>query len=697
MAQTKDLTRVRNVGIMAHIDAGKTTVTERILFYSGKTHKMGEVHEGEATMDWMPQERERGITITSAATTVSWRGHAITIIDTPGHVDFTVEVERSLRVLDGAIALFCAVGGVEPQSEAVWRQADKYQVPVIAFINKMDRAGADFFGVVELIESQLGANPVPVVIPMHDENDGLLAVIDLIDNVAHYYDDEGTRHDEPVPPAWQAERDRWFKHLIEKVSEVDEHVLEKYVADEPISRDELIAGLRRATLARTIVPVHCGAAFKNKGVRRLLDAVVDLLPSPVDLPPVIGTCPESQEAIERVPKPDGRLAALAFKIVADQHTGKTTYVRVYSGTLRNGTQVLNSTQGRMQRIGRLMRMHANRSEIVDEIPAGDIGVAVGLSETNTGDTLCDPAHPILLEAIEFPAPVLSISIRPASRQDHDRLGTALRRLANEDPTFTVATGVEQGETVISGMGELHLEIIVDRLRREFSVGAVVGTPEVAYRETITLPSEINHRYVKQTGGRGEYAHVVMRIEPAGAGVGFEFVNEIVGGRIPREYVPSVERGIIGAMARGIYAGYPVVDVRVVLTDGSFHEVDSSDRAFQICSSQAFKAAFAKANPELLEPVMRVNAVTPAEFAGPVHGDLCARRGRITGMQMKGALNEVEALVPLATMFGYATELRSLTSGRASFTMQFERYEAVPFSVAEEIVARRRERSAGARG
>ncbi|MBN1918522.1 MAG: elongation factor G [Verrucomicrobia bacterium] len=697
MAKNHDLTRVRNVGIMAHIDAGKTTVTERILYFSGKTHKMGEVHEGEATMDWMAQERERGITITSAATTVAWRDHAITIIDTPGHVDFTVEVERSLRVLDGAIALFCGVGGVEPQSETVWRQADKYEVPVIAFVNKMDRAGADFFGVIGLIESQLGANPVPVVIPMVDENDGLLGVIDLIDNVAHYYDDEGTRHDEPVPAARQAERDSWFKHLIEKASEVDDHLMERFVADEPISRDELIAGLRRATLARTIVPVLCGAAFRNKGVRRLLDAVVDFLPSPMDLPPVIGTCPESREAMERLPKPDGRLAALAFKIVADQHTGKTTYVRVYSGTLRSGSQVLNSTQDRRQRIGRLMKMHANRPEIVDEITAGDIGVAVGLSETNTGDTLCDPAHPILLEAIEFPAPVLSISIQPASRQDRDKLGTALHRLANEDPTFVVSTGEARGETVISGMGELHLEIIVDRLRREFGVGAVVGTPEVAYRETITLPADIVHRYVKQTGGRGEYAHVVMRIEPAGAGVGFEFVNEITGGRIPREYIPSIEKGIIGAMAGGIYAGYPVVDVRVVLTDGSFHEVDSSDRAFQICASQAFKAAFAKANPELLEPVMSVQVVAPEEHAGPVHGDLCARRGRITGMHVKGAMNEVEALVPLGTMFGYATQLRSLTSGRASFTMQFERYEAVPYSIAEEIVARRRERPAGHRG
>jgi len=695
MTTNIDLGRVRNIGIMAHIDAGKTTVTERILFYSGKTYKMGEVHEGQATMDWMAQERERGITITSAATTTVWRDHQITIIDTPGHVDFTVEVERSLRVLDGAIALFCAVGGVEPQSETVWRQATKYEVPVVAFVNKMDRAGADFFRVVKVIESQLGANPVPVVIPMLDEEQGLVTVIDLIGNVAHYYDDENKRHNEPVPAQWQAQRDTWFKHLVEKVSEVDEHLLEKYVADEPISRDELLAGLRRATLARTIVPVLCGAAFKNKGVRRLLDAVVDFLPSPMDLPPVIGTCPaDSKETIERLPKPDGRLAAMAFKIVADQHTGKTTYVRVYSGTLRTGTQVYNSTRNKMQRIGRLMKMHANRPELVDEIRAGDIGVAVGLGNTATGDTLCDKDYPILLEAIEFPLPVLSVSIQPSSRADRDKLGLALARLADEDPTFTVGSGIEQDETIISGMGELHLEIIIDRLRREFGVEAVVGRPEVAYRETITLPTEINHRYVKQTGGKGQYAHVVMHIEPNGAGTGFEFVNKIVGGRIPKEYIPSVERGIIRTMSDGIYAGYPVVDVRVVLQDGSFHEVDSSDRAFQICASQAFKDAFRRANPELIEPVMHVTVVTPDEYSGPVNGDLCSRRGRITGMEPQGKLITIDGLVPLAEMFGYATQLRNITSGRASFTMQFEHYEAAPYAVAEEIVKRHQTRTGG---
>jgi len=690
MARQVPLERVRNIGIMAHIDAGKTTVTERILHYTGRTHKIGEVHDGEATMDWMEQERERGITITSAATTCQWNKHRINIIDTPGHVDFTVEVERSLRVLDGAIALFCAVGGVEPQSETVWRQAEKYSVPKIAFVNKMDRAGADFFRVVDLIESQLGSNPVPIVIPMMEDG-ALIGVIDLIHHVAHYYDQPGADndgHDEAIPDDWKAEHDKWFKHLVEKASEVDEALMEKFCADEEITEKELIAGLRRATLAQTIVPVLCGAAFKNKGVRRLLDAIVELLPSPVDLPPTLGQALDGTE-IDREPKDDGRLAALAFKVVADKHMGKMVYFRVYSGTMQSGSYVMNSTKGKRQRVGRLMQMHANHQENRDAIYAGDIGAAVGLSDTVTGDTLCDPDHAIILEAIEFPAPVLSVSISPQSKGDRDKLFNGLGRLAEEDPTFIVGSGVEAGETVISGMGELHLEIIVDRLKREFNVEAQVGRPQVAYRETLTRPVTVNHKYAKQTGGRGQYAHVVMTLEPNDPGTGFEFENKIVGGVIPREYIPAVEKGIVGAMAKGIYAEYPVVDVKVTLFDGSFHEVDSSEQAFRICASRAFRQGFRDANPELLEPVMSVSVVTPEEFSGGVTGDLCSRRGRILGIEALPQGQTVNAMVPLGEMFGYATHLRNISSGRASFSMQFEHYEAVPFALAEEIVEQRK--------
>jgi elongation factor G len=686
------LHKVRNVGIMAHIDAGKTTLTERILYYTGKTHQIGEVHDGEATMDWMDQERERGITITSAATTTFWRSHRINLIDTPGHVDFTAEVERSLRVLDGAIALFCAVGGVEPQSETVWRQSEKYSVPKIAFVNKMDRAGADFSRVLDLIEEQLAANPVPIVIPMVDEA-GLHGVIDLITNRAHIYDEPKSgshAHDEPVPEAWKAERDRWYKHLVERASEQDERLLEKYCNGEAISEQELLAGLRRATLTHSVVPVLCGAAFKNKGVIRLIDAIVDFLPSPIDLPPVIGRCLEGTE-IERIPKDDGRLAALAFKVVTDKHMGKLVYFRVYSGTMRSGSTVLNSTRGKTQRIGRLLQMHANKQEQRQEVFSGDIGVAIGLSDTTTGDTLCDPDHPIVLEAIEFPAPVISVSVRPESKGDSDRLALGLAKLAEEDPTFLVGPGEEKGETVISGMGELHLDIIIDRLKREFSVVSNVGKPEVAYKETITASREIRHRYKKQTGGRGQFAEVEFTIEPLGPGKGFEFVNQIVGGAIPREYIPAVERGILEAMRKGIYAGYPAVDVRVTLSDGRFHEVDSSERAFHICASQAFKHAFTRANPQLLEPMMNVAVVTPADCAGGVSGSLCGRRGHIVSMDSQGAMQTIRARVPLGEMFGYATELRTLTSGRANFTMEFEHYEAVPFSIAEEIIERRKEK------
>jgi elongation factor G len=698
MPRQVPLERVRNIGIMAHIDAGKTTVTERILHYTGRTHKIGEVHDGEAVMDWMEQEQERGITITSAATTCFWNNHRINIIDTPGHVDFTVEVERSLRVLDGAIALFCAVGGVEPQSETVWRQAEKYSVPKIAFVNKMDRAGADFFRVVKNIKEMLGSNPVPIVIPMMDDN-GLIGVIDLVHHVAHYYDEPDKasekRHDAPVPEEFKEEHDKWYRHLVEKVSEVDDHLMEKFINEEEITEKELVDGLRRATLARSIVPVLCGAAFKNKGVRRLLDSMVELLPSPIDLPPTIGYSMKGEET-DRVPKDEGRLAALAFKVVSDKHMGKLVYFRVYSGTMNSGSYVLNSTKEKKQRVGRLMQMHANHQENRDAIYSGDIGAAVGLSDTTTGDTLCDPDNPIVLEAIEFPSPVLSVAISPNSRGDRDKLSNGLSRLAEEDPTFTVSSGEEKGETVISGMGELHLEIIVDRLKREFNVEASVGQPQVAYRETITGPYTINHKYAKQSGGRGQYAHVVMTLEPTDPGSGFEFDNKIVGGVIPREYIPAVEKGVLGAMVEGIYAGYPVVDVKVTLFDGSYHDVDSSEQAFRIAASQAFKDAFRHANPELLEPVMSVTVVTPEDYAGGITGNLCSRRGRVEGIDVTPQGHTIRAMVPLSEMFGYATDLRNISSGRASFTMHFEHYEAVPFDLAEKIVEEKREAIAAAR-
>lgn len=692
MKRQVPIERVRNVGIMAHIDAGKTTVTERMLFYTGRTHRLGEVHDGAATMDWMEQERERGITITSAATTTFWRDHRVNIIDTPGHVDFTVEVERSLRVLDGAIALFCAVGGVEPQSRTVWRQAEKYEVPTIAFINKMDRPGADFFGVIKEIERELSGNAAPVVIPIGQE-DGFIGVIDLIEQRAIMYGEEGEKtsfEEADIPEEMAEEAERWRKHLIERASEVDENLMEKYVAEEPISKQELRDGLRRASLERKIVPVLCGAAFKNKGVRRLMDAIVDFLPSPVDLPPTLGKCPDGNE-IERYPRDDGRAAALAFKVVADKHMGTMVYFRVYSGTIHAGTYLLNSTKDKRQRVGRLMQMHANHTENRDAIFCGDIGVGVGLNDTTTGDTLCDEEHPILLEAIEFPSPVLAVSILPESRPDRDKLSESLIKLADEDPTFTVANDEETGETIISGMGELHLDIIVDRLRREFKVAAKVGPPEVAYRETITRPVEVEHRHVKQTGGRGQFAHVCIKVEPMDPGAGFEFVNDIVGGKIPRQYIPAVEKGVVDILENGAYANCPIVDVKATLYDGSFHEVDSSEMAFRTCAKDAFRKAILDANPELLEPVMNVNVVGPTEYAGSINGDLCSRRGRILGMEMKEKDCEINAMVPLANMFGYATELRTLTRGQATFTMHFEHYEAVPFEIAEEVVENRKKK------
>ena len=681
---------------MAHIDAGKTTTTERILFYTGLTHRLGEVHEGQATMDWMAQERERGITITSAATTAIWKDHRINIIDTPGHVDFTVEVERSLRVLDGAIALFCAVGGVEPQSETVWRQAEKYSIPTIAFVNKMDRLGADFFGVVEEIRKQFGENPIPVLIPIGSE-DNFHGVIDLIEQRAMYYDDEQGKdvRNEPIPGDLRDYADQWRQYLIEKASEQDEHLLEKYCNGEQISSDELRRAIRTATLKNLAVPILCGSAFKNKGVQKLLDAVTYYLPSPLDMPPTPGTAPDGTEII-RLPKDDGRLSALAFKVVADKHLGKMVYFRVYSGTMQAGTYILNSTQDKRQRVGRLLQMHANHREMRDQIYCGDIGVAIGLGDTVTGDTLCSPDEPIILEAIEFPAPVISVSIAPASRADREKLSRALMLLAEEDPTFTVHYDSETEETVISGMGELHLDIIVDRIRREFGVQATVSAPQVAYRETITTGREIVERYVKQTGGKGQFAHVAIHIEPLEAGQGFEFINNIQRGAIPREFIPAVEKGIIDAMAKGVYADCPVVDVRVSLFDGKHHEVDSSEMAFRTCAAIAFKRGFMLAGPELLEPMMSVNVVTPGEHSGSINSHLCSKRGRIQGMEMDGPTHRIDAIVPLSEMFGYATDLRTMTQGRASFSMHFEHYEAVPFSIAEEIVAEKKKKRQGGR-
>jgi len=692
MSRKYPLDRVRNIGIMAHIDAGKTTVSERMLFYTGRSHKIGEVHDGEAVMDWMAQEQERGITITSAATTVEWRDHAINLIDTPGHVDFTSEVERSLRVLDGVIGLFCAVGGVEPQSETVWRQAEKYSVPRIAFINKMDRVGADFKSVVGEITRDLGANAVPVVVPIGAE-DGFRGIVDLVENCAVFYDesDKGTTfREEPIPEEMKDEIVEWRRNLFEKVSEVDEHLLEKFCADEKISKDELRTAIRRATHEHLVCPVLCGSAFKNKGVQRLLDSVVHYLPSPVDLPPLIGRCLEGKE-VERSPKDDGRLAALAFKVVSDRHVGKLVYVRVYSGTLESGSYVFNATREKKQRVGRILRMHANHRETVESLYAGEIGALVGLSDTVTGDTVCSEADPIILEAIEFPAPVLSIAVNPTKNADREKLMKSLAALAEEDPTFVVTRDPETEDTVIAGMGELHLDIITDRLRREFGVAVKAGAPQVAYRETVTAEAQINERLVKQTGGHGQFAQVKFTLEPLDSGEGFDFVNKIKGGAIPKEFIPAIERGIVDVMAEGAWAGFPVVDVRVTLIDGKHHEVDSSERAFRTCASMAFKKAFLKAAPELLEPVMRVNVTTPGEFAGSITGNLCSRRGRVTGMDAQGNAQIIKAMVPLATMFGYTTELRNTTQGRAAFTMHFEQYEAVPFAIAEEVIEKQREK------
>jgi len=689
MARTVALKNVRNIGIMAHIDAGKTTVTERILFYTGRSHKIGEVHDGAATMDWMVQEQERGITITSAATTCMWKDHMISIIDTPGHVDFTMEVERSLRVLDGAIALFCAVGGVQPQSETVWHQSERYEVPKIAFVNKMDRIGADFFDVVKGIQNQLGANAVPVVIPI-GASDEFKGVIDLITMKALIFheDAKGAEWDTVEIPADLLESAKeWRANLVEKCAEQDEAMLEKYFAEGDLSEKEIWAILRKATCSRAVVPVYCGSAFKNKGVQQVLDGVIKILPAPNEIPPIICTKnPENQRRVDD----NEVLSALAFKIMTDKHMGKLTYIRLYSGTLVTGTTVWNSTQQKKQRIGRLLRMHANRQEAIEMAVAGDIVAVAGLDSTKTGDTLCSMDDEIFLESMEFPAPVISISIKPETMADNEKLGEALHRLADEDPTFTVAFDHETSETIISGMGELHLEIIVDRLKREFGVVASVGRPEVAYRERATTSSEGAYKHAKQSGGRGQFAHVKLVLEPRNPGEGFEFVNEVVGGRIPQEYIPSVEKGVIQALAAGPFAGYPVVDMKVRLIDGSYHDVDSSDFAFQIAGRQGFKQLMLKGLPELLEPVMSIEITTPEEYMGPVNGTICQRRGRIESMDDRGGMKIVKGMVPLSEMFGYSNTIRSLTQGRASFSMTFEHYEAVPFSIAEDVVKKRRE-------
>jgi len=685
------LEKTRNIGIMAHIDAGKTTTTERILYYTGRSYKIGEVHEGTATMDWMVQEQERGITITSAATTCFWRDCRVNIIDTPGHVDFTVEVERSLRVLDGAVAILDAVSGVEPQTETVWRQADKYQVPRIVYVNKMDRVGADYYRCLDMLRERLGAHPVAIQIPIGRE-DQYRGLVDLINQIGLVWNDDddtlGKEYTQIEIPADMVDEVKEYREkMIEGLAEVDEHLMEKYVHGGAITPAELMAAVRKGTISMKLFPVLCGASFKNKGVQPLLDAVIDCLPSPQDIPPVQGINPETKEPEERPADDDAPFAALAFKIMNDQHVGQLVFLRVYSGTLEAGSGVYNSTKDKKERVGRLLRMHANKKEEIEAVASGDIAAAIGLKLTTTGDTLCDADKPIVLESMTFPEPVIAVAIEPKTRADEEKLGVSLSRLALEDPTFRVTSDEETSQTLIHGMGELHLEIIVDRLLREFKVEANVGKPQVAYRETIRKHAEAQGRYVRQTGGRGQYGDVYLEVEPNEAGKGFEFENKIVGGTIPREYIPAVEKGIREALDTGVLAGYPMVDIRVMLTDGSYHDVDSSEMAFKIAASMGFKEACRKAKPVLLEPVMDVEVVTPEEYMGAIVGDLNSRRGRIASMEARGTSQVIRASVPLGQMFGYATEMRSMTQGRATYTMQFARYEEVPPSVAEEIMAK----------
>lgn len=686
MAREVPLEKTRNIGIMAHIDAGKTTTTERILFYTGRVHKIGEVHEGAATMDWMEQEQERGITITSAATTTFWKGHRINIIDTPGHVDFTVEVERSLRVLDGAVGVFCAKGGVEPQSETVWRQADRYGVPRIAYVNKMDIIGANFLNVVKQMRERLHANAVPIQLPIGAE-DTFVGIVDLIKMDAIYYtDDLGTRSEErAIPDEMKELAEEWHAKLVEAVAELDEELMMKYLEGEEITEEEIRRVLRKGTCEVKITPVLCGSSYRNKGVQPLLDAVVDYLPSPLDIPAIKGVLTETEEEAVRHASDEEPFSALAFKVMSDPYVGKLTFFRVYSGTLTSGSYVLNSTKGKRERIGRILQMHANHRQEIDEVHAGDIAAAVGLKDTTTGDTLCDEKAPIILESMTFPEPVINIAIEPKSKADQDKMALALQKLAEEDPTFKTWTDEETGQTIIAGMGELHLEIIVDRMKREFKVEANVGAPQVAYKETFRSKAKVEGKFIRQSGGRGQYGHVWVEFEPLERGQGFVFENKIVGGVVPKEYVPAVQAGIEEAMQNGVLAGYPLIDVKATLVDGSYHEVDSSEMAFKIAGSLALKEAGKKCNPVLLEPIFKIEVTVPEEYMGDILGDINSRRGRIEGMEARSGAQVIRGYVPLAEMFGYATNLRSRTQGRGSYSMQFDHYEEVPAGIAKSII------------
>ena len=686
MPREFSLEKTRNIGIMAHIDAGKTTTTERILFYTGRVHKIGEVHEGAATMDWMEQEQERGITITSAATTAQWKGHRINIIDTPGHVDFTVEVERSLRVLDGSVTVFCAKGGVEPQSENVWRQADKYKVPRMAYVNKMDIMGADFYNVVQMMKDRLQCNAVPIQLPIGSE-DSFKGLIDLVTMKAYvYYDDLGKdERIEEIPADMKDKADEYHAALLESVAEQDEELMMKYLDGEEITVDEIKKTIRKATIANEMVPVLCGTSYRNKGVQNLLDAVVDYMPAPTDIPPIEGTIPGTDEETVRHSSDEEPFSALAFKIMTDPYVGKLCFFRVYSGTLTKGSAVYNSTKDKNERIGRILQMHANDRKDIDVVYSGDIAAAVGLKNTGTGDTLCDENNPVILESMEFPEPVIRVAIEPKTKAGQEKMGIALAKLAEEDPTFRAYTDEETGQTIIAGMGELHLEIIVDRLLREFKVEANVGKPQVSYKEAIRKPVKIDHKYARQSGGKGQYGHVVIEMEPQEPGKGYEFVNKIVGGAIPKEYIPAVDAGIQGAMQNGVLAGYNVVDVKVTLVDGSYHEVDSSEMAFKIAASMAFKEGCRKGDPVLKEPIMKVDVIVPEEYMGDVMGDLNSRRGQIQGMEARPGAQSISAFVPLSEMFGYATDLRSKTQGRGQYTMQPSHYEEVPKSIMEDII------------
>ncbi|SDN13501.1 elongation factor G [Sediminibacillus halophilus] len=686
MAREFSLEKTRNIGIMAHIDAGKTTATERILFYTGRIHKIGETHEGASQMDWMEQEQERGITITSAATTAQWKGHRINIIDTPGHVDFTVEVERSLRVLDGSVAVLDAQSGVEPQTETVWRQATTYGVPRIVFVNKMDKVGADFLYSVGTLGDRLGANAHPVQLPIGAE-DNFEGIIDLISMEAYYYmDDLGTRAEaRPIPDEYKEQAEEYRTNLVEAVAELDEELMMKYLEGEEISNEELRAAVRAATLSVEFYPVFCGSAFKNKGVQLLIDGVIDYLPSPIDVPPIEGHVPQTEEKVVRKSDDSEPFSALAFKVATDPYVGKLTFFRVYSGTLNSGSYVRNSTKDKRERVGRILQMHANSREEISTVYAGDIAGAVGLKDTGTGDTLCDEKSLVILESMEFPEPVIDVAIEPKTKADQDKMSVALGKLAEEDPTFRTETNTETGQTIISGMGELHLDIIVDRLKREFKVEANVGAPQVAYRETFRASAEVEGKFVRQSGGRGQYGHVWVKFEPNEEGAGFEFENKIVGGTVPREYIPSVEAGIKESMENGVLAGYPLIDVKATLFDGSYHDVDSNEMAFKVAASMALKAAKNKCQPVILEPMMKVEVTIPEEYMGDIMGDVTSRRGRVEGMGARGNTQVVNAFVPLSEMFGYATALRSNTQGRGQYTMHFDHYEEVPKSISEEII------------